>query len=73
MSTSMTCAEMMLIMAPHPCISTSIPFPLSGNHFLLQRSELNALVDLHGQGLGGELHEDTVSIMKGAMAFTEKR
>ena len=43
-----------------------------GTHFLLKKTELNALVDLHSEGQGGHLKPDEVNIMKGALAFSER-
>ena len=44
----------------------------NGNHFLLKKTELHALVDLHAEGAGGHLEADEVNIMKGALAFSER-
>ena len=41
----------------------------NGNHFLLKKTELHALVDLHSSAHGGHLESDEVSIMKGALSF----
>ena len=43
-----------------------------GNHFLLKKTELHALVDLHSEGAGGHLKADEVKIMKGALAYSER-
>ena len=44
----------------------------NGNHFLLKKTELHALVDLHAEGAGGHLEADEVNIMKGALGFSER-
>lgn len=44
----------------------------NGNHWLLKKTELHALVDLHSSAKGGHLESDQVAIMKGALTFGER-
>jgi len=44
----------------------------NGNHWLLKKTELHALVDLHSSAQGGHLESDQVAIMKGALTFGER-
>jgi len=44
----------------------------NGNHWLLKKTELHALVDLHSSAKGGHLESDQVAIMKGALSFGER-
>ena len=44
----------------------------NGNRFLLKKTELHALVDLHSERQGGHLKADEVTILKGALGYSER-
>lgn len=68
---------LMLLTAPisYP-ISKLLDYMLGeegGNYFLLRRGELNALVDLHADTMGGHLQLDQINLMKSALAYGDQQ